>query len=164
MKPNETAASASRIRRVPAHASCSSEIVAARMLAVVGDATLREVATDCGIHRETARRYLHGASPPSLVFVAVFADRYGISLEWLMCGRGPMYKSMLRQHHLAEASIRDVCLALGAGIERAVGDRTGAGEEVGVPATSRRLRWHPVDAAAAVEPKLSLGAGNRDAR
>ncbi len=138
----------------PKHAACSPEAVAARMLSVVGDSTLRDVAADCGIHRETARRYLHGQTPPSLVFVAVFADRYGISLEWLMCGRGPMYRSMLRQHHLAEASIQDVCMALGAGVERALRQ----GGAAAVEDAQARSRWRgngQLDAAGA-GPKLVI--------
>lgn len=162
-QPHESSAR-SRKRRVPAHAACSAEALAARMLTVVGDATLREVATDCGIHRETARRYLHGATPPSLVFIAVFADRYDVSLEWLLCGRGPMYRSMLRQHHLGEASIRDVCLALGAGVERALGQRISLADEVA--GTASRVRWRTGGATenGSANPKLSLDPVKTEAR
>lgn len=127
------------------------------MLTVVGDATLREVAHDCGIHRETARRYLHGATPPSLVFVAVFADKYGVSLEWLLCGRGPMARSQLRQFHLADASILDVCTALGTGVERALREVAESG------ARDREIarlgpRWVETGPKLAIDgPKLGTG-------
>jgi hypothetical protein len=61
--------------------------VAERLRAACGGVSIRTVASRTGYHPETTRRYLQtGKISPE--FALAFCDEFGVSIEWLLTGRG----------------------------------------------------------------------------
>lgn len=83
-----------------------------RVRVCVGSVAIAEVARRVAVHPETVRRYLNG-QPPSIEFVQSLASRFGISLSWLMAGRGPMMERDVLMHTLSTATPLQLCQALG---------------------------------------------------
>lgn len=62
--------------------------ISSRLREACGDCSVAEVGERTGTHPETARRYLNGRSNPSIAFVLSVAEEFGVTCEWLLCGRG----------------------------------------------------------------------------
>lgn len=59
----------------------------ARLERLVGGLSNAEVARRTGVHSESVRRYRRGAEP-SARFLAAVCEAFGVSGDWLLCGRG----------------------------------------------------------------------------
>lgn len=51
----------------------------------------RSVASWTGSSHESARRYILGITRPDPEFLARVCEEFGVSAEWLLCGRGSMF-------------------------------------------------------------------------
>lgn len=51
----------------------------------------RSVASCTGSSHESARRYILGITRPDPEFLARVCEEFGVSAEWLLCGRGSMF-------------------------------------------------------------------------
>jgi transcriptional regulator with XRE-family HTH domain len=58
-----------------------------RMRMVVGGRSFAAVSRATGFNDETVRRYLSGGRV-SVDFIIALAERYGVSADWLLLGRG----------------------------------------------------------------------------
>ncbi|HYE02020.1 MAG TPA: hypothetical protein VD963_02165 [Phycisphaerales bacterium] len=67
-----------------------TEAVSARLRAVVAAYHYKELAKLLGLSGESTRRYLIG-DPPSVEFVMCVALNFGVSLNWILLGRGPIH-------------------------------------------------------------------------
>ena len=67
--------------------SLEERAVHKRLVALLGDRKVNAVASDLRVNRESVRRYLRGASP-SVTFLQRVCIVYGVSADWLLCGRG----------------------------------------------------------------------------
>ncbi|MBX3298677.1 MAG: helix-turn-helix domain-containing protein [Acidobacteria bacterium] len=63
-----------------------------RLKRCFGNATMADVARRIGVPHATVRNYFLGRLPAPEVLIKI-ADETGISLNWLLCGRGEMYAS-----------------------------------------------------------------------
>lgn len=101
-----------QLKRADASGAHSIQAIVGRILEVIGATPIREVARLCDVNPETLRRYLRSGSPAGLDFVVRFANVYGLSCEWLLCGRGPMLRCDLSKLSLQNASIKELLEAL----------------------------------------------------
>ena len=60
-----------------------------RLRSTAGRMSFRQIGSMTETHPETVRRYMQGQAP-SVAFVVRFADAFGVRIEWLLAGRGPM--------------------------------------------------------------------------
>jgi transcriptional regulator with XRE-family HTH domain len=95
----------------------------------------REVASMTRFNHETVRRYLRGTAP-SVQFIAHLARALALSTDWLLLGRGPMYRVEATDFALKEAGPERICVALGKHIERTCSP---AVHGQGPPAASARV-------------------------
>lgn len=58
-----------------------------------------------GVSEGVVRKWRNGESDPSREHVVAIADAYGLSLDWLAAGRGPMFASEKRPEPAAPAGI-----------------------------------------------------------
>jgi hypothetical protein len=82
-----------------------------------------------GVHPETVRRYLTKTSP-SIEFVSAVAQHQGVSLDWLLLGRGPQRTIDVARVHLASAPLTELIAMVEQRLERL---------KSGVPADSAAL-------------------------
>lgn len=68
--------------------SAGAGSISSRLREACGDSSVAEVGERTGTHPETARRYLNGRSSPSIQFVLSVAEEFGVTCDWLLCGRG----------------------------------------------------------------------------
>ncbi|HED54466.1 MAG TPA: hypothetical protein ENJ00_09755 [Phycisphaerales bacterium] len=66
--------------------------LAARLREITNGLNYPQIASKHGISSETARRYLRDGKP-SVQFVISLARSSGVSLDWLLLGRGPRFNS-----------------------------------------------------------------------
>lgn len=60
-----------------------------RLAAVRGDRSQRQFAQELGVFQQNVNRYENGTMPHT-DFLMTLATKEGISLDWLLLGRGPM--------------------------------------------------------------------------
>lgn len=82
--------------------------LAARLRAVIGSDSFRDVAQRTGFNHETVRRYLNGASEPGAEFLACFITAYQLSPGWVLFERGGPTAASMTRDALAEAGIDDL--------------------------------------------------------
>lgn len=82
------------------------------------DHTLRQVATGTGFHHESVRRWLRGLSPAPAHFLCPFCEFTGVSIVWLVSGKGPMLQSNLPAHWIAFADDVTIWKALSVRLPR----------------------------------------------
>ncbi|MGD9561768.1 MAG: helix-turn-helix domain-containing protein [Pyrinomonadaceae bacterium] len=63
---------------------------AERLKRAFDDATMAEIARQLDVPHATIRNYFHGRMPAPEVLIKI-ATRTGISLNWLLTGKGPVY-------------------------------------------------------------------------
>lgn len=66
-----------------------------RLKLVVGDKPVRAFARECGLSDTVVRQYLSGKSEPGRAALVSIAETAGVSLEWLVAGRGSREESAL---------------------------------------------------------------------
>jgi transcriptional regulator with XRE-family HTH domain len=108
-----------RSRRGVYHGGVSAATLHDRLLAAIGDRSLRHIAELTGTHHESVRRYMAGQAP-SAEFMAALCGALGISGDWLLTGRGPMKKADLRAHAVDEADASELLVAMAATIEKLI--------------------------------------------
>jgi hypothetical protein len=121
-----------QLKRADVSGAHSMQAIVGRILEVIGATPIREVARLCDVNPETLRRYLRSGSPAGLEFVVSFANAYGLSCEWLLCGRGPMLRCDLSKLSLQNASIKELLEALAEALAEALqpGSLTGMSGKV----------------------------------
>lgn len=88
-----------------------------RLQAAVGDRTFKRIGTMTNTHPETVRRYLSGHAP-SVDFVTRLAASQGLSINWILTGRGPMRLAEVKPAALREANATDLLTHVALAIER----------------------------------------------
>lgn len=88
-----------------------------RLRIVAGQRSYRSLAEITGQNTETVRRYMLGAAP-SIEFVSSMCDRFGVSAEWMLTGRGPMREKDGRRHALSTSSPSDLLAAVAGALEK----------------------------------------------
>lgn len=63
-----------------------------RIAEVRGDRSQRRFARDLGVFQQNVNRYENGTTPHT-DFLITIAVKEGVSLDWLLLGRGPMWRS-----------------------------------------------------------------------
>ncbi|MGH7132540.1 MAG: helix-turn-helix domain-containing protein [Phycisphaerales bacterium] len=82
------------------------------------DHSIRQVGTGTGFHHESVRRWLRGLSPAPAHFLWPFCEFTGVSIVWLVSGKGPMLQSKLPAHWIAFADDATIWKALSARLPR----------------------------------------------
>ena len=94
------------------HESTSAEPLRERLRLAVQGESCRDVGERTATHPETVRRYLSNGTP-STDFIRNVAEAYGISADWLLCGRGCAMRHDQLDATLRTASFRQLLEALG---------------------------------------------------
>ncbi|MCC5823743.1 MAG: helix-turn-helix domain-containing protein [Phycisphaerales bacterium] len=87
-----------------------------RLRIITGGQTIREVAEMVDMNHETVRRYLSGHAP-STEFLAQICDKYGVSGNWLLLGKGPATIKAVRKQALETASEEELMGVLGSKLQ-----------------------------------------------
>jgi len=74
------------------HPSRVKKGIRKRIVEVRGDRSQRQFARDLGVFQQNVNRYESGTTPHT-DFLITIAAKEGISLDWLLLGRGPMRRS-----------------------------------------------------------------------
>lgn len=85
--------------------------IAARLQQVRGDESRRTFSARVGVHPNTVGNYEKDREPP-VSYVAAVAERYGIRLEWLISGRGPMRNGDEEPTYFQERLAVSICAAI----------------------------------------------------
>ncbi|MFM9958694.1 MAG: hypothetical protein ACKVZJ_11505 [Phycisphaerales bacterium] len=88
-----------------------------RLRIVAGQRSYRSIGEITNQNTETVRRYMLGAAP-SIEFVSAMCDRFGVSAEWMLTGRGPMREKDGRRHALSTSSPSDLLAAVAGALEK----------------------------------------------
>lgn len=83
-----------------------------RIRIVAGGDSCRDIGDRTNTHPETVRRYLSSGTP-SADFVRSVADLYGVSADWLLSGRGCVYRRDQLASMLRAATFPQLLQALG---------------------------------------------------
>lgn len=94
------------------HESSSVEPLRERLRLAVQGESCRDIGERTATHPETVRRYLSNGTP-STDFVRNVAEAYGISADWLICGRGCALRRDQLDATLRTASFQQLLEALG---------------------------------------------------
>ena len=62
-----------------------------RIVKVRGERSQRRFARDLGVFQQNVNRYESGDNLPHFDFLVTVATKEGVSLDWLMLGRGKMH-------------------------------------------------------------------------
>lgn len=116
--------------------------VASRLARVLGvaDGTFspREIALMADIQPETMRRTFADGQTPSTENLAKLCERFGLSSDWVLTGRGPTHREQFAKEGLRRSSLSDLMNELGS--------RLNALESlarVGAPRTGQDMRIEP---------------------
>ena len=91
-----------RIARSAASSDLERARLVRRLLLVVDNQTVLEIALATGHHRETVRRYVAGQWP-SAEFLADVCRAYNVNGDWLLTGRGKPKGHLLARKRAKEA-------------------------------------------------------------
>jgi transcriptional regulator with XRE-family HTH domain len=82
---------------------CTGIVV--RLSAACGGLTFAELARITHAKPESVRRYMCGLTTPSLDFILNISVALGLSVEWVLWGRGPMLRKDFEDQVLRDAGI-----------------------------------------------------------
>lgn len=85
---------------------------ALRITQAIGTRSYARAGHELGVHPETLRRYCHGTSAPSVEFLFAVSETYAVNPDWLLHGRGYMWRSEQQRHAIETASPRELLRAL----------------------------------------------------
>lgn len=86
---------------------CLAPAMAERIHVVRGERTIREFATQLGMHPETVRRYCKDGKP-SVEFIQKCCIHLKINGEWLLLARPPISSLEIRTHQLKLSSTTEL--------------------------------------------------------
>jgi len=95
--------------------------VADRLREVRGARSRKELSVRLGVHANTVANYENGRQPP-IDYLSALAERYGIRLQWLVTGQGPMRLDDDPPTLFAEKLTYSISIA----IDRCYGDAQGS--------------------------------------
>ncbi len=88
-----------------------------RLRIVAGQRSYRALGEITAQNTETVRRYMQGAAP-SIEFVSAMCEKFAVSAEWMLTGRGPMREKDGRRHALSTSSPSDLLAAVAGALEK----------------------------------------------
>jgi hypothetical protein len=87
-----------------------------RLREIAGDRTYRAIGELTRQNSETVRRYMQGQAP-SVEFLAAICAAMGVSADWMITGRGPMFVGEAKSHALREANAAELLSAVATTLE-----------------------------------------------
>lgn len=85
---------------------------AMRIAEAIGPRSYARAGLELGVHPETLRRYCRGTSAPSIEFLFAVSERYDVNPEWLLHGRGSVWRREQPRHAIETASPRELLRVL----------------------------------------------------
>lgn len=101
-----------------------------RIRIIRGETNQIQFSSDIGIPQTNLSRYERDVSIPDLGLLIRLADKYGVALEWLIAGRGPMRSEV--EHISPESALApcERCLKLEKRLETAEDERRQSSEKL----------------------------------
>jgi hypothetical protein len=96
-----------------------------RICEACGNRSISEIGRLTGTNHETARRYIRGITVPPPKFLAAVSELSGVSIHWLLCGKGEKLQAEVDREVVKGSSTRSLIAELAERLNKSVSPRQG---------------------------------------